>query len=56
MYLPEDLVPRLALGSGPTNDADVSSNVWVCAWSDQEKQVTVCTTPKEGHSLPGHHA
>lgn len=47
-YAPEDIVLRLVLGSGPTADGDVSSNVWVCAWSDQEKQVTVYIAPERG--------
>jgi hypothetical protein len=32
--VPENIVLRLALGSGPTTDADVSSNVWAWVRSD----------------------
>jgi hypothetical protein len=32
--VPENIVLRLALGSGPTTDGDVSSNVWAWVRSD----------------------
>lgn len=46
--VPENIDPRLALGSGPTTDGDVSSNVQVWVRSDQEEWVTVCTAPQRG--------
>lgn len=43
---------RLALGSGPTTDRDVSSDLSVWPRSDQENRVTVCIASPDGELLP----